>query len=304
VKVHAILALKADHRLAVAGIARSTFFYHQARVARPDPASALHEAIRTAFTQAKGRYGHRRIHRELVKTGWRVAKKTVLTRMRQLGLVCRVRRRKRFTTYRGEIGTTAPNHLNRAFTATAPNQQWVTDVTEFRIGDDRLYLSPVMDLFDRRIIAATVGRSPNLNLTTTALRTAIGMLRPGEQPLVHSDQGFQYQHASWRNLLATAGAIPSMSHKGNCLDNAVIESFFGHLKTELLLDPFICIAALETALHEYITWYNHDRTSATLKGLSPVQYRTQALMTETSLYPVHLSGSSSSSVRGVSVSIR
>lgn len=264
--------------LAVAGLARSTFFYHQARLQRPDPKAELKAAIRTVFDQAKGRYGHRRIHRELHKTGRRVAKKTVLKQMRALGLICHVRRRKRFTTYRGEIGATAPNRLNRVFTAIAPDQRWVTDVTEFRIGEDRLYLAPVMDLFDRQIIAYSLGGAPNLALTNSALRQAIATLPPGHHPLVHSDQGFQYQHRSWQALLAEVGATPSMSRKGTCLDNAVIENFFGHLKSELFLNRFTRIDALALAIHDYLHWYNHERTSATLKGLSPVDYRTQALV--------------------------
>jgi putative transposase len=282
--VQAILDLKAAHPLSVllevAGVARSTFFYHQERLKRPDPHADLNAAIQSAFARAKGRYGYRRVHREMVKAGWRVAKKTILKHMRALGLVCHVRRRRRFTTYRGEISPAAPNLLNRAFTATAPNQTWVTDITEFRVGDEKLYLSPVMDLFDRQIIAFTTGRSPSVALTTNALRSAISTITPDEHPLVHSDQGFHYQHGAWKRLLAEAGATPSMSRKGNCLDNAVIESFFGHLKTELV-SPANCtsIADLERAITDYIAWYNQERTSATLKGLSPVQYRTQALVT-------------------------
>lgn len=263
--------------LAVAGLARSTFFYHQARLTRPDAHVELDERIRTAFARAKGRYGHRRIHRELGKTGWHIAKKTVLARMRTLGLSCRVRRRKRFAAAHGVVGTTAPNLLNRAFTASAPNQKWVSDVTELRVGADKCYLSPVMDLFDRQIIAYTLGRAPNLAVATSALRQALATLTPAEPPLVHTDQGFQYQHRAWRMLLTEAGATPSMSRKGTCLDNAVIESFFGHLKSELFLERFPDIATLETAVHEYIQWYNHERTSATLNGLSPVQYRTRTL---------------------------
>lgn len=280
--MQAIRDLKAEHALSVllevAGVARSTFFYHQARLTRPDPHAKLNETIRTVFVQAKGRYGYRRVHREVVKAGWGVAQKTVLKRMRELGLVCHVRRKRSFITYRGEISTAAPNLLNRAFTTSAPNQTWVTDITEFRVGEEKLYLSPVMDLFDRQIIAYTTGRAPSVALTTSALRAAIGTLSPEDHPLVHSDQGFHYQHAAWKRLLAEAGAIPSMSRKGNCLDNAVIESFFGHLKTELAYPSgFTSLDDLDHAITEYITWYNQDRTSATLKGLSPVQYRTQAL---------------------------
>lgn len=275
-------ALKAEFPLTVlldvAGLARSTFFYHQARQQQADPHAALDEAIRGEVTRAKGRYGHRRIHRELDKAGHQVAKKTVLTRMRILGVPCQVRRKKRFSTYRGEIGTTAANILDRDFTASAPNQKWVTDLTEFRIGEEKLYCSPVMDLYDRQVIAWTTGRSPNLALATTALQQALASLGPTDQPLVHSDQGFHYRHRTWQALLADAGATPSMSRKGNCLDNAVIESFFGHLKSELLLEPFATIDALEESLCEYLHWYNHERTSTTLNGLSPVQYRAQTIV--------------------------
>jgi putative transposase len=235
-------------------LARSTFFYHQARRHRPDPKAALNEAIRSAVAAAKGRYGHRRIPREVRQRGHQVAKKTVLTQMRALGLVCQVRRKQRFAAYRGQIGTPAPNRLNRVFTATAPDQTWVTDVTEFQIGTTTLYLSPVMDLFDRQSIAYTLGEAATLALTNEALRRAVATLPPGGAPLVHSDQGFQYQHRSWQALLAEVGATPSMARKGNCLDNAVIESVFGHLKAELLLEPCTRIASLTQAIHDYLPW--------------------------------------------------
>lgn len=281
-KVRAVVSLKAEHRLDdlldVAGLARSTFFYHQARLNAPDPQAELKVAIRQVFTVNRARYGHRRVHRELVKAGWQVAKKTVLKLMRELGLVCLSRRKRRYVSYQGEIGQIADNVLDRDFIAGAPNEKWVTDVTEFRVGEHKLYLSPVMDLFDRQIIAYSIGTSPNLQLTNSALRDALTTLEAGEAPLVHSDQGFQYQHRSWRELLAAAGATQSMSRKGNCYDNAVMESFFGHLKEEAFHHvSYLSIDALETALQDYIRWYNNDRISEKLEGLSPVQYRTQAL---------------------------
>jgi putative transposase len=264
--------------LDVAGLARSTFFYHQARFQAPDPQEALKTAVTEIFTKNHGRYVHRRIHTELLKQGWMIAKKTVLKLMRALGLVCKVRRRKRYTSYQGEQGRIAPNLLNREFDADAPNRKWVTDVTEFSVGDRKLYLSPVMDLFDRQIISHSIGTSPNLALTNASLQQALACLQPGQQPLVHSDQGFQYQHASWRALLEDAGAAQSMSRKANCYDNAVMENFFGHLKEELFHRVrFISTDALAVALHEYIRWYNTERISTKLKGLSPVQYRAQAL---------------------------
>ena len=279
-KVQALIALKADYPLPVlllvAGLARSTFFYHQARLQAPDPKEKLKAAVTEIFTTNHGRYGHRRIHSELTRQGWAVAKKTVLKLMRSLQLFCKVRRRKRYNSYQGEQGAIAPNLLNRKFDADAPNQKWVTDVTEFRVGDRKLYLSPVMDLFNRQIISYSIGSSPNLELTNSSLRSALACLGPEQQPLVHSDQGFQYQHASWRILLGNAGAGQSMSRKGNCYDNAVMENFFGHLKEELFHHVrFLSTDALATALHEYIRWYNNERISTKLKGLSPVQYRAQ-----------------------------
>jgi putative transposase len=282
VRVQALIALKADFPLPVllqvTGLARSTFFYHQARLQASDPREELKAAVTEIFENNHGRYGHRRIHTQLAKQGWTIAKKTVLKLMRSLRLVCKVRRRKRYNSYQGEQGRVAPNVLDRKFEADAPNQKWVTDVTEFSVGDRKLYLSPVMDLFDRQIISYSVGTSPNLELTNTSLREALTSLKDGQNPLVHSDQGFQYQHASWRTLLQGAGAVQSMSRKGNCYDNAVMENFFGHLKEELFHRVrFLSTDALAAQLKEYIRWYNTERISTKLEGLSPVQYRAQAL---------------------------
>ncbi|WP_433607047.1 IS3 family transposase [Prescottella agglutinans] len=281
-KVDAVVSLKAEHRIDVlleaAGLARSTFFYHQARLRAPDPNAELKAAITEAFERSHGRYGHRRIHHALSRAGWRVAKKTVLTLMRTLGLACRVRRKRKYVAYQGQVGTIAANLLDRDFTADAPNRKWVTDVTEFRVGDRKLYLSPVMDLLDRQIIAHSIGPSPTLELTNSSLQAALATLDDGQELLVHSDQGFQYQHPSWRGLLADAGATQSMSRKANCYDNAVMENFFGHLKAELFDHTrYPDTGALTTALDDYIDWYNTERISTKLEGLSPVQYRTQAL---------------------------
>ena len=264
--------------LDVAGLPRSTFFYHQSRLQGPDPRASLKTAVTEIFTKNHGRYGHRRIHIELGKQGWRVAKKTVLKLMRSLRLVCKVRSRKRYNSYQGEQGIVAPNLLKRQFEADAPNQKWVTDVTEFSVGDRKLYLSPIMDLFDRQVISYAIGTSPNLELANTSLRGALATLENGQKPLVHSDQGFQYQHNSWRTLLADAGAVQSMSRKANCYDNAVMENFFGHLKEELFHRlRFLNTDALAAAVHEYIRWYNTERISTKLQGLSPLQYRAQTL---------------------------
>ena len=281
-KVAAVVSLKAQYRLDVlldvAGLARSTFFYHQARLDRPNKHAALKAKIASVFSDSFNRYGHRRVHRTLKNEGWQVAKKTVLKLMRALELRCSVRRKRRYVSYQGQVGAVAKNLLDRDFSATQPNQKWVTDVTEFRVGDEKAYLSPVMDLFDRQIIAYSIGRSPSLQLTNTSLVDAIATLDDGEAPLVHSDQGFQYQHVTWRELIADCGAVQSMSRKGNCHDNAMIENFFGHLKEEAFHHVrYLNIDALITAIHQYIRCYNNDRISLRLEGLSPVQYRAQIL---------------------------
>ncbi len=280
--MNAVVTLKAEHSLtdllAAAGLARSTFFYHQARWDAPDPQAELKTAITDVFTVNKARYGYRRVHRVLVHNGWRINRKTVLKLMRQLGLASTSRRKRRYVSYQGEVGQIAENILDRDFTALAMNEKWVTDVTEFGVGDQKIYLSPVMDLCNREIIAYSTSRSPNLELTNSSLSAAITTLEPGQRPLVHSDQGFQYQHRSWRALLTDAGARQSMSRKGNCYDNAVMENFFGHLKEECFHHVrYLSIEALETALHQYIHWYNNTRITERLEGLSPVQYRTQTL---------------------------
>lgn len=277
-------ALKADHPLPllleIAGLPRSTYFYHQQRQHRPDAQAALKTAIRSIFDQSHQRYGHRRVQAMLLRQGQTVAKKTVLALMRQLGLVCRVRRRRGYRSYRGTVGQVAPNRLNRDFTAQTPNQKWVTDVTEFAVGGDKLYLAVILDLFDRQIIASTIGEAPNLELTNRTLRDALATLEPGQTPLVHSDQGSPYQHATWRALLESAGATPSMSRKGTCLDNAVVENFFSHLKAECTrLHRFASTDALRQALQDYLVWYNTERISTTLGNRSPVQYRAHALAT-------------------------
>lgn len=280
--MNAVAALKATCSLhlvlQIAGLARSTWYYHQQKKELPDPHADLKLAMQAVFAEVHGRYGYRRMHARLVADGWQVGKKLVRSLMHPLGLVCQVRRRKPYRSYTGEVGRIAPNLLNREFTATAPNQKWVTDITEFRVGERKVYLSPMMDLFDRQIIAWSVGVSPTLNLALTALRPALAALPPGAAPIVHSDQGFHYQHLSWQSMLAIAGATQSMSRKGNCLDNAVMENFFGHLKEEMFHHSrYPDVATFTQALNTYIHWYNTERISTRLKGMSPVQYRTHAL---------------------------
>ena len=160
----------------------------------------------------------------------------------------------------------------------APNKKWTTDVTEFNVGGEKLYLSPVLDLYNGEIVAFEMNRRPEFKLVTTMLTKAFSRLGSTDKPMLHSDQGWQYRMTAYRDELEERGMLQSMSRKGNCYDNAAMESFFGVLKSELFyLTKFTSIAQLEAAIVDYIHYYNHDRIKLKLGGLSPVQFRTQQL---------------------------
>ena len=187
-------------------------------------------------------------------------------------------RPKKYRSYKGDVGQAAPNELKRQFEAKAVNEKWVTDVTEFNVAGKKLYLSPVLDLYNGEIIAFKTSQRPVFELVDSMLKQALARLRPGEKPMLHSDQGWQYRMPAYQRQLRERGLVQSMSRKGNCLDNAAMESFFAVLKSECFyLNKFDSVDALQAELTRYIHYYNHDRIKLKLKGLSPVQYRTQAL---------------------------
>ena len=203
--------------------------------------------------------------------------KTVQRLMKELGLVCRVRMKK-YRSYKGEIGKIAPNLLNRDFQAEKPNQKWVTDVTEFHLFGEKLYLSPILDLHSRDLVSYTISERPVLSMVTTMLDRAFEKIPNGTGLILHSDQGWQYQHKQYQRMLHKKGVRQSMSRKGNCLDNAVIENFFGLLKSELLyLQNFESMKHFKQELIEYLDYYNNRRIKAKLKGLPPALHRQQAL---------------------------
>lgn len=203
--------------------------------------------------------------------------KTVQRLMAELSLRSLIRVKK-YRSWKGEAGRAAPNILNRNFSASKSNEKWVTDVTEFSLQGKKLYLSPVLDLFNREIISYSLSEKPVMKMMDTMLLDAFSRLGPEESPLLHSDQGWQYRMAGYQAKLKAQGVIQSMSRKGNCLDNAVVENFFGTLKSECFYPgQFGNLDELKRAIHEYIHYYNNERISLKLKGLSPVEYRTQTL---------------------------
>lgn len=243
----------------------------------PDKYREAKQQVAAIFHAHKGRYGYRRVTCALRKEGSRLNHKTVQKLMTVLQLKSPVRSKK-YRSYRGDVGKVAPNLLQRDFIAQRPNQKWVTDVTEFRVGEDKLYLSAVLDVYNGEIIAYELARRAEFRLVKTMVDKALDKLKPGEQPLLHSDQGWHYRMAAYQHQLRENGIKQSMSRKGNCLDNAVMENFFGHLKAELYyLQRFDNVEHLAQEIEHYIDYYNHSRLREKLKGLSPVEYRTQAM---------------------------
>ncbi|MDG5604865.1 IS3 family transposase, partial [Escherichia coli] len=278
-KTKVIRSLRCGHcqsdLLKAAGLARSTLYYQLSLQKAKDKYADVKQLIASIFHEHRGCYGYRRIHCELQKRGLKFSGKTVRKLMQQLGLKSPVRLKK-YRSYRGNMGLAAENILQRQFKAEAPCEKWVTDITEFRAGGQKLYLSPILDLFNGEIVAWETACRPTEELVKRMLNKGLESLAEGEKPLLHSDQGWHYRIKSYQSALADRGLVQSMSRKGNCLDNAVMENFFGHLKEEMYYRrDYRNVEELENAVNEYITYWNQKRIKLSLGGLSPVEYRTE-----------------------------
>jgi len=259
--------------VAFAQIPRSTYYDLVKKMNRPDPDADLKAEIQAIYDEHEGSYGYRRIRDELADRGQKVNHNKVQRIMKELGLKCVVRMKK-YKSYKGTVGKIAPNILDRKFTADAPNEKWVTDITEFKLYGEKLYLSPVLDLFNGEIITYKISSRPTYSLVSEMLDQAFERLPEDHQLLLHSDQGWHYQMKQYRHALETRGIVQSMSRKGNCYDNSVMENFFGIMKSELLyLKEFESVEHFKKELEKYIEYYNMKRIKAKLK-MSPVQYRT------------------------------
>lgn len=257
-------------------IPRSTYYFYVKKMERPDKDEELKILIKEIFDEHKGRYGYRRIRDELVNRGYNVNHKKVQRIMKELGLKSMVRMKK-YRSYKGKVGKTAPNILDRNFKAEKPNEKWVTDITEFKLFGEKLYLSPILDLFNGEIITYTIGSRPTYSLVSEMLEKSFERISDNDELIIHSDQGWHYQMKQYRYALKEHGITQSMSRKGNCYDNAVIENFFGIMKSEFLyLNEFESIEHFKQELEEYMFYYNNKRIKSKLKGKSPIQYRTLA----------------------------
>ncbi|WP_113772854.1 IS3-like element IS1397 family transposase, partial [Escherichia coli] len=270
-KTKVIRSLRCGHcqsdLLKAAGLARSTLYYQLSLQKAKDKYADVKQLIASIFHEHRGCYGYRRIHCELQKRGLKFSGKTVRKLMQQLGLKSPVRLKK-YRSYRGNMGLAAENILQRQFKAEAPCEKWVTDITEFRAGGQKLYLSPILDLFNGEIVAWETACRPTEELVKRMLNKGLESLAEGEKPLLHSDQGWHYRIKSYQSALADKGLVQSMSRKGNCLDNAVMENFFGHLKEEMYYRrDYRSVEELENAVNEYITYWNQKRIKLSLGGL-------------------------------------
>lgn len=260
-------------------LAESTYYYHKNKLKNHNRNDEVTELIKIIFADSKATYGYRRVTLSLHNKGYIVNHKRVLRIMNDLNLKCLkfTRRTRKYSSYQGTVGIIAPNRIKRRFRTSIPLQKLVTDVTEFKCKDGvKLYLSPVMDLYNREILSYGLNTSPTLDHSLNPLKEAIRIIkdRGTYRTTIHSDQGWQYQNKSWSILLKENKIYQSMSRKGNCLDNSPMENFFGLLKQEMYYgENLINHKELKKKLEIYINYYNKFRIKEKLNGMSPVQYR-------------------------------
>ena len=271
-----------DLLLETAGLARSTYYYQLKQLDGFDKDKELKAEIHSIYCEHKGNYGYRRMTLELRNRGFMVNHKKVQRLMKVLGLSARIRRKRKYSSYQGEVGKKAENLIQRQFEASKPMEKCYTDVTEFAIPNSthKLYLSPVLDGFNSEIIAYNLSTSPNLEQVKSMLDQSFTE-EHYENTILHSDQGWQYQHQYYHQFLEDKGIQPSMSRKGNSPDNGMMESFFGILKSEMFYGyekMFHSLEQLEQAIVDYIDYYNNKLIKVKLKGLISVQYRTKSFV--------------------------
>lgn len=262
-----------DILLSVSKIARSSYYYHVKTSSVLNKHEGAKKEINKIYNDHKGRYGYRRITLEMKNRGNVINHKTVSKLMSGLGLKSLIRRKK-YISYKGDTNEAAPNLFKQDFKAEKPFLKWATDVTEFKVKDKKVYLSPIIELFNGEIISYDLSESPNFKQVSDMLEDAFKTLKGHERPTLHSDQDWQYRMAKYKQMLNDQGITQSMSRKGNCYDNAIIENFFGTIKSEMFyLKKYISIDELKNDIKEYIRYYNNDRIKINLKGMSPIKYR-------------------------------
>jgi putative transposase len=259
------------------GLARSSYFYHRARLQVPDKYVDVRGTITEIFELNRRCYGYRRIRASLNKQHISISEKVVQRLMKQERLVAAKAKRRRYGSYLGEISPAPENLLNRDFLAATPNQKWLTDITEFQIPAGKVYLSPMIDCFDGMIVSWSIGTSPDAALVNNMLDAAIKTVaNSNDRPIVHSDRGAHYRWPGWLSRIGDAKLIRSMSRKGCSPDNAACEGFFGRLKIEMFYYrnwQDTTVEQFSQILNSYIRWYNEKRIKISLGSRSPLEYR-------------------------------
>nr|WP_245831954.1 IS3 family transposase [Oceanobacillus senegalensis] len=263
--------------LQIVGIPESSYHYHIKIMMKENPDQDLERLIQSIFNEHNGNYGYRRIHLELRNRGHKVNHKKVQRIMKKLGLKGKKfwTKTRKYRSYKGTIGKVAKNRINRRFYTNVPLQKLTTDITEFKCTDGKLYLNPIMDMFNGEIISFGINRRPNLELVMKPLNETLEIVKESKyRTTIHSDQGWHYQHRKWVETLKVNKIFQSMSRKGNCLDNSPMENFFGLLKQEMYHGEALCsFKELKNKIEKHIVYYNNKRIKQKLAGMSPVQYR-------------------------------
>ncbi|MDD3224630.1 MAG: IS3 family transposase [Clostridium sp.] len=256
--------------------AKSCYYYQENAFSKPDKYAKLHNYIRKIFAENKGRYGYRRIYGMLVKEYCTVSEKVIRRIMKQENLVVGTRKKKKYSSYKGEITPSVSNVIERNFHADKPNQKWLTDITEFAIPAGKVYLSPIVDCFDGLLPCWTISTKPDSNLVNTMLDNAIALLKNHEHPIIHSDRGCHYRWSGWIERMDKARLTRSMSKKRCSPDNSACEGLFGRLKNEMFYTQDwtgVSIEKFIDILNNYLVWYNEKRIKVSLGNMSPKEYR-------------------------------
>ena len=276
--------MKEEHRgykirelLKIAGLKRSTY-YEIINKKEEDKYREIKERILKIYEENNGLYGYRRIKKTLEKEEIKISKKLVLKLMKELGIRGkRSNQKSKYNSYPGEKGQVVENLLERDFKAEKENEKWVTDISEFKINGEKLYLSPLLDLYNDEIISYELTKSPTIEVVKRMVSKGKRRLKEGESPILHTDQGCQYRSVSYQKYLKENNIKPSMSKKGTCLDNAKAENLFSIIKNEFYyIQTFKDEKDFRKKLDVYIKYYNEKRIKERLNWKSPVEYRNTA----------------------------
>ena len=263
------------------GLSKSTYYYEIGKAEKVLERNAdITSEIEGIFKENKGRYGVRRVHQALLNRGFQVNHKRVQRIMHQLGLMGK-RPKEKYHSYKGEVGKVADNVVNRDFSAEKPLEKWTTDVSQFNLPWGKCYISPILDMNTNEIISYNLSLSPNMEQIRDMLQKAFDRFPSVKGLIMHSDQGWQYQHTIYRNELQKHGVVQSMSRKGNCYDNCIMETFFGRLKNEMFYGfekEYTSFESFSRAIDEYIDYYNNRRIQAKTKWMPPSKFREASMM--------------------------